>query len=611
MRITTFLAGIFTAAGFTAFLASAQETPPCTVVELVVATTPVEAVVEPEPIVVVAPPSILPQLRLNELLPNPVGDDSLEFIEVSNVSADTAFLAGWSIVDAAGKRFAFADGELAPESTRYLLYAESKLRLANTAGHLELIAPDGSVIDSVSYVSPVPEGKSYSRFDDGWRWASRPSPGQENEPDAVVTPTPTIVITPVAVEATAAPVPNVPTVTPPPVTVNVTFSSIQPNPDGSDDHEWFELRNNGSTVAILDGWRITDAGGGTFALVGTSIEAGAVRRFVKPAFPFALNNDTDTLRLFDPSGTERDRVTYDDAAAGATYERGSNGWLWSTDDADTSVPDIEPINEEQADTNTEAETPISALAVIDDGISVSIRGIVTLAPNVVGKTIFAIRDPEDEAGVYVRVYGRDALPSLAAGDAVRIDGSVRRNGFLQINTNAKSISLDGANAGLAHATRDVAELGADDDGLSVTMHGVVASRGKRTITMSDDAGASVIIARFMRGEAPTASGGDTVRLTGVVRAKGDALELIVTDAAAAIVTPAAKEGAEATGAAQETAELETTKGVPRLPITLAVPSSKPLTASAVAALVALAGGGFVLWKRNKGGQLEEEGLVDR
>lgn len=96
-----------------------------------------------------------------------------------------------------------------------------------------------------------------------------------------------------------------------------------------DVHEWVELANVGATDVDLGGWRLT---GETVALdlpTGTVVPAGGFLVLAKdrarvaatwgldPAivagdFAGNLDNGDDTLRLLDPAGVERDRVTYGD-----------------------------------------------------------------------------------------------------------------------------------------------------------------------------------------------------------------------------------------------------------------------------------------------------------
>lgn len=603
--LAAFIAGVVIVSGLSSFQAAAQEAVPC---------------VPPAESTVVAPavPEALPQLRLNELLPNPLGDDAQEFIEVWNAGTAAVELVGWAIVDGTGKRFAFAAGALPAQSGRSMLYAETALRLVNTGGHLELIAPDGSVADAVTYASPVPEGQSYARFESSWQWTPVLTPGAANDRGAVVAleppvPTSTDPVPPVPTTNAPAPAPQ------PASDLRIVIAALQPNPDGPDDHEWFELRNDGSGSATLDGWRVTDAAGGSFSLAGVTIAAGAKAKFDKTAFKFALNNDAETLRLLDPSGTVRDSVGYEDAPSGATYVRGTGGWEWSSafheevpTEAATSQPtaaDTElaaGVTEAQTDATEPdaAEIEVADIESLPDGAAVTVIATVTLPPGVVGKTIFAISDPRSEVGIYARAYGRGALPVLAAGESVRVIGTIhRQNGELAVHTKPSGITRTAAARPLAFAAREIVLLDESDDGLPVTVAGIVAARGKRWITMSDAAATREVTARFMSGEAPAATPGDEVRLNGVVRIKDGVPEIIITNDSAATVTPAAK--IESAEAAEPRPALA---GRPRLEIPA---PTKQVKVGGLAALLALGCTGAALWWRHRRESWAEQALVDR
>lgn len=95
-------------------------------------------------------------LRLTQVYPNATGDDAAEeFVAILNVGNETIDLQGWSIADASGKTFSPGESTpIEPGATLILSRATTKIVLNNTSDAVALSAPDGTLIDSVSYDSP-------------------------------------------------------------------------------------------------------------------------------------------------------------------------------------------------------------------------------------------------------------------------------------------------------------------------------------------------------------------------------------------------------------------------------------------------------------------------
>lgn len=94
-----------------------------------------------------------PLLRIASLVADPLGDDfSNEQISFSNTGTATIELAGWRVRDLAGNvweldgLFAIAAGE-----TKTLLRNGASMSLNNGGDEIELVAPDGTVVQAVRY----------------------------------------------------------------------------------------------------------------------------------------------------------------------------------------------------------------------------------------------------------------------------------------------------------------------------------------------------------------------------------------------------------------------------------------------------------------------------
>ncbi|MBI4457373.1 lamin tail domain-containing protein [Candidatus Uhrbacteria bacterium] len=121
-----------------------------------------------------APP---PKLRLSELLPNPIGDDAAEWIEIINDETAEIALAGWSLADRSGDRFIFTNEKIPGGGAITIMKSVDKLSLNNDGDTVSLLAPDGTIIDTTMFAM-ASEGKSWARVGDTWKWTDPPTPGQ-------------------------------------------------------------------------------------------------------------------------------------------------------------------------------------------------------------------------------------------------------------------------------------------------------------------------------------------------------------------------------------------------------------------------------------------------
>jgi hypothetical protein len=131
--------------------------------------------------------AIAPQVVISEFLPNPVGDDAAEWIELANLSDLDVTLAGWSVDDDPGgsRPFVMTAVDVIP-ARGFLLLPKSRsgLALNNDGDSVRLTDMAGTLVDAVAYAG-VPEGKSYVRTRAGWVWSGLPTPGAANEPENI------------------------------------------------------------------------------------------------------------------------------------------------------------------------------------------------------------------------------------------------------------------------------------------------------------------------------------------------------------------------------------------------------------------------------------------
>lgn len=127
------------------------------------------------------PNIIAGSISITEFMPDPVGSDDLEWIELFNDSEGSITLSGWRIDDAEGGSppHTFTSADMLAPGVTIFPRAVTKLALNNTEDDVRLIDPNGTIVESIHYAD-VREGSSYARSGDVWAWSDAPTPGEPN-----------------------------------------------------------------------------------------------------------------------------------------------------------------------------------------------------------------------------------------------------------------------------------------------------------------------------------------------------------------------------------------------------------------------------------------------
>lgn len=123
--------------------------------------------------------NVIGSVVLTELLPNPVGTDDHEFIEL--FAPDTAAdIGGWKITDTSGTKYIFPDGTVIP-ARGYLAINRtvSKIALNNDDDAVSLTRRDGTIVETIGF-SEANEGAAFALIDGVWQWTIESTPGQPN-----------------------------------------------------------------------------------------------------------------------------------------------------------------------------------------------------------------------------------------------------------------------------------------------------------------------------------------------------------------------------------------------------------------------------------------------
>ena len=124
------------------------------------------------------PKTFKPTLIISEFLPNPEGnDEGKEFVEIFNYGDEAIDLEGFILK--IGKKKINLQGRIEPKEYFVISNKDNNFYIRNQGEILKLYF-DNQEIFSVSYQSKAPEGKSFSRKEDGKWEFTEPTPGKEN-----------------------------------------------------------------------------------------------------------------------------------------------------------------------------------------------------------------------------------------------------------------------------------------------------------------------------------------------------------------------------------------------------------------------------------------------
>lgn len=140
----------------------------------------------------------------------------------------------------------------------------------------------------------------------------------------------------------------------------VIINELFPNPEGSDDSEFIELKNLSSQTIDLSGWKIGDSSR-IYELASQNISANGYVVIEKTESGISLNNSgSETVTLYWPNDQIASQVTYEDEQnEGLSYSLWQNLWVW-TQDATKGLENVYSISQEQEESEKEAEVSESS-----------------------------------------------------------------------------------------------------------------------------------------------------------------------------------------------------------------------------------------------------------
>ncbi len=265
--------------------------------------------------------SINYNIRINEFLPDPIGDDNDlmpdgEWVELYNFG-DEINLEEFYLKDNSGRELIISDtntlsGTIIEANNYLVVYMNGFYGLLNNDFDKISLYKENNLIDSVSY-SDSEINKSFSKIDNTWV-KSVPTPNKENEPIIIIEQDYT----------------------------KLKINELFPDPEGSDatsmpNGEFVELYNSGSSALDLENLSLKDNYGQDMdiyisdsnTMSGTVISANSyLVVYMNGRFGF-LNNDGYERIILYKEDYLLDDVSYSGSSEGLTWSKIEDKWILS------------------------------------------------------------------------------------------------------------------------------------------------------------------------------------------------------------------------------------------------------------------------------------------
>jgi len=371
-----------------------------------------------------------------------------------------------------------------------------------------------------------------------------------------------------------------------PGVTGIKINEIFPNPLGNDlDGEFIELWNSGAERANLASWIMRDSSAsGKYQFKDDFwLEPDSFFAIKRTESGLTLNNDNDTVKLFNDVDKLMEEASYGGAIESASYARGENGkWFWTTRVTPgkkniIAVADIKDKNLGVSSGGSGAVKGVKTTSVanvsysyidlsnlpeVDIGEKVRTRGIVAVEPGILGSQFFYIASEikagtstvawDDikklswlglinvawaeadgdalQAGSGIQVYNyKKEFPNLKLGDLVEVNGEISESdGERRIKTTAiEDMNILKHGEPPRAAETGFGELDNLANGQLVKVSGEVT--GKKGSTIYIDDGNGEMIAYIKKGtgiKMALIKEGDQVELTGILNQTKSGLRIL-------------------------------------------------------------------------------------
>jgi len=479
-------------------------------------------------------------IAITEFLPNPEDSDrDNEFIEIYNNGDVKVDLGGWILEDKMGsvKKFIIPAGvEIDAGKYKAFYSDETRIALNNSGDGIVLRNNKSDIIDETKVSGAALEEQAFAL--DGnknWVWTLRPTPGRGN----IIEVEEEVENKDNETESSN----NDDEIPPAPFVKGgidgddfdfsdkIIISEIYPNSEGRDNrngsYEWIEIYNDSDREVNLSGWMIDDVlekGSKPYIIGNEVIEAGKYKIFDAAYTKIALNNTGDEVNLLWPDGAVVDKVKYEKADEGLSFNLSNKGdWFWSSvitpEEENRNSNPLNYIGDSEVEHGSENYLVYSGDEYFEDKefengfggkenaepdyveadlkdikhfikySKIKTSGIVSTPPGAFSDYVFYI------SGSGIQVYSYDnKIPNLNIGDEVEIVGRISEVGgekriLLDNKEDLKIISSDNLVESKIVSTGDINET---VEGSLITVEGKVA-RIKSDVFFLDDGNGEIKI----------------------------------------------------------------------------------------------------------------------
>lgn len=283
---------------------------------------------------------------INEFMAAPSGED--EWVEIYNRTDHAIDLTDWKLTDGGDHRTSLSGTLGTDQANRFLVITNPNGNLNNSGDKLSIIAPSGTIIDAVAYGDwddgntndNAPAGSSslsVARRTDGliegsssdiFATTNTPTRGTPNviaNPQAQTTTTST---------NTGGSGVSYSSGTTSNTTPTLIINEMYPNPTGSDDQEFIEIKNTGTVSVTLTDWQLTDNHGGRYVFAlgdapNLTLSPGDILAVSRAVTHLALLNEGATISLKMPTNSVMNKITYDTATEGQSWALVDGRWRWT------------------------------------------------------------------------------------------------------------------------------------------------------------------------------------------------------------------------------------------------------------------------------------------
>lgn len=301
-------------------------------------------------------------------------------------------------------------------------------------------------------------------------------------------------------------------------TFTLVLNELYPNPAGSDEGEYIEILNNGTTSIDIAGIALEVGKGGRRLTIPSHeiLQSQGMKVITKKEILFSLVNTHDEIALFSPSGVQLDAIDYDDAPSGMSYARTSRGdWLWTKQGSPGKANNVDSIyenkdEEEERDESVSQHGTMIPFAASQDEIECTI----VVPPGVFAKKKAYCANPP-----YVLDMDIAHPPELSEGDRVSVSSKISsRNGQATLNVkNEQDISILSLDEEIVAQEKEISEL-SDADLISlIHVRGAVSRMQWPSLYVkNEDDELRVYFYKTTGIAKPQVVPGDAVELTGIL-----------------------------------------------------------------------------------------------